>query len=111
MINCYCKLIFKDISDFVIITDMDYSGTDVTDSSYIAAACCCCAHHRTMTPEEKAAREKWRQQYIENAKRHPYRYLLKFFSAAAFLAFSVWLVYWQLERGGAFIPIPPGFRP
>jgi hypothetical protein len=64
---------------------------------------------RPMRAEEKAAREEWRRQYIEDAGRHPFRFLLRFFAALGFLAFSIWLVYWQLERGGAFIPIPPGF--
>ena len=59
---------------------------------------------RPMTDEEKAACEDWRRQYIEDAGRHPFRFFLRFFSALGFLIFSIWLVYWQLERGGAFIP-------
>jgi hypothetical protein len=59
---------------------------------------------RAMTDEEKAAREEWRRQYIEDAGRHPFRFFLRFFSALGFLIFSIWLVYWQLEKGGAFIP-------
>ena len=89
---------------------MDYSGTNIADW-HCELAAWGLVPTRPMTPEEKAAQEEWQRQYIENAKRHPYRYLLKFFSAAGLLAFSIWLVYWQLERSGAFIPIPPGLRP
>ena len=82
---------------------MNYCGGDCA-SWQAGVASVRYAPPRPLTPEDKAAREEWRRQYIEDAGRHPYRFFLRFFSAAGFLAFSIWLVYWQLDKGGFFIP-------
>ena len=55
---------------------------------------------RPMTPEEKIAEDERIRQEIKDIRRRPWRFLI----ALGFLAFSIWLVYWQLERGGVFIP-------
>jgi hypothetical protein len=83
---------------------MNYFGRELPKDEWRLVACGL-KPLRPMTPEEKIAEEKRIRQEVEDIRRRPWR----FFAALGFLAFSIWLVYWQLERGGAFIPIPPGF--
>ena len=87
---------------YVIIVGMKGSGTNIGDW-HCELAPLGLVPTRPMTAEEKAARKEWQRQYIEDARRHPFRFFMRFFSALGFLAFSFWLVYWQLERGGFFI--------
>ncbi len=83
---------------------MNYLGRELSERDFWLVANCM-KPLRPMTPEEKIAEEKRIRQEVEDIRRRPWR----FFAALGFLAFSIWLVYWQLERGGVFIPIPPGF--
>ena len=82
---------------------MNYLGRELPKDEWRLVACGL-KPLRPMTLKEKVAEEERMRQYLEDVRRHPFRFLLRFFSALGFLIFSIWLVYWQLERGGAFIP-------
>ena len=78
---------------------MNYFGRELSKEEWRLVACGL-KSLRPMTPEEEAAEKERVRKEVEDILRRPWR----FWVALAFLAFSFWLVYWQLERGGVFIP-------
>ena len=78
---------------------MNYLGRELPADEWRLVACGL-KRLRPMTPEEEIAEKERIRQEVADMIRRPWR----FFAALGFLAFSIWLVYWQLERGGVFIP-------
>ena len=92
-------------SVYGIIRGMSFSSGDFFDAAAGFAACCGCA--RPMTPEEEVREKERQRREAEWINRHPFRFLLKFLLALAFLIFSWWNVHRLWVKDMA---MPPSYR-